>query len=305
MACTHAHAETMARFPADADPTRSKTLRRRYAQRLRGYFGRLNATIREAVVENDLFGLRTSTLQEAPSPPGDGDVFRFGTNAEKRQAFRRWLREQHEQGLLEIVTTERNEFVRSAYEKGMRHADRALAQEGATLQAPDIATALDLPVQRQTLRRLYARNFRNLRDVTREMDRQISETLAEGFRQGENPTKIARRITDRVDAVGKHRATVLARTEVINAHATATLDRYEQQGVGELTVQAEWSTAGDRRVCPICQSLEGNVYTIQQARNGTFRFEADEDQRPSLSGTYPIKPPAHPQCRCAFLPVVS
>jgi hypothetical protein len=41
-------------------------------------------------------------------------------------------------------------------------------------------------------------------------------------------------------------------------------------------------TAGDDRVCPICEDLEGITYTVEEASSVI---------------------PAHPNCRCAFVPV--
>jgi hypothetical protein len=50
-----------------------------------------------------------------------------------------------------------------------------------------------------------------------------------------------------------------------------------------VTVEAEWSTAGDDRVCGECQGLEGIEYTLDQ-----------------IEGMIPV----HPSCRCVALPVV-
>jgi SPP1 gp7 family putative phage head morphogenesis protein len=50
-----------------------------------------------------------------------------------------------------------------------------------------------------------------------------------------------------------------------------------------VTVDAEYTTADDNKVCPKCRQLEGNVYTIDEAR-----------------GIIPV----HPNCRCAWNPVV-
>jgi SPP1 gp7 family putative phage head morphogenesis protein len=126
---------------------------------------------------------------------------------------------------------------------------------------------------------------------------------------------MARVLSDRVDKIGKTRATVLARTEVINAHAEGTLKRFEELGVGEVTVKAEWQAAGDNRVCPICENLEGTTHSLEDVRSATARLTED-DVRPhlpepkrvdqfdvsSLTGEFPVKPPAHPQCRCAIVP---
>ena len=75
---------------------------------------------------------------------------------------------------------------------------------------------------------------------------------------------------------------MIARTEVIAAHAEGQLDAYSVLGVKQVKVQAEWLTAGDDLVCPLCADLDGEVMSIDEAR-GLI--------------------PRHPLCRCAWKPV--
>jgi SPP1 gp7 family putative phage head morphogenesis protein len=67
----------------------------------------------------------------------------------------------------------------------------------------------------------------------------------------------------------------------IHAHAEGQLDSFEDLGVRELGITAEWSTAGDERVCPRCSALEGHIYTVEEARGMI---------------------PQHPGCRCSWIP---
>lgn len=269
------------------DPTRSKTLRRRYAQRLRGQFANLNTAIRSGIKDRDALSLN----QEEPQPM---PVFRFRNDSEKIDEFMRWFRQQQERGVLEVISRDNNEFVRNGYTKGVRFSSGKLQQIGVDVPEQDLEAVLNKPIHRDKLQQLYTRNFEELRGITAEMNQQISRTLADNFAQGAGPSKIADDITDRVDKVGKHRATLMARTEVINAHTEGTLTRFEELGVDTVTVQAEFRTAGDKRVCPRCQALEGNVYTVQEVREETFSFDGTD---------FPVKPPIHPQCRCVLLPV--
>jgi SPP1 gp7 family putative phage head morphogenesis protein len=101
--------------------------------------------------------------------------------------------------------------------------------------------------------------------------------------EGRSPLDIAEALVDRVERVGLTRARLIARTEVIGAHAEATLNAYEEAGVTGVEVEAEWTTAGDDRVCPECESMEGRSFTLAEARGMI---------------------PAHPNCRCAFLPKI-
>lgn len=170
----------------------------------------------------------------------------------------------------------------------------------------------NLPVHESSLRRLYTRTYENLDDITEPTARAIRQELTRGFVEGVNPKEMASRINDRVDAIGLNRARTLARTEIVNAHSLGTLDRYERLGVRMVTIEAEWLSAGDENVCPICLSLEGRTWTVQEARTGTITLE-DGDVREfvpegrsisNFTGQFPVRPPAHPSCRCAFSPVV-
>lgn len=67
----------------------------------------------------------------------------------------------------------------------------------------------------------------------------------------------------------------------IHAHSEGQLDAFEELGVKELGVKAEWSTAGDDRVCVECASMEGKVFSMEEAR-----------------GLIPL----HVACRCAWIP---
>jgi SPP1 gp7 family putative phage head morphogenesis protein len=220
-----------------------------------------------------------------------------------------WLRRQIQNGPLEVVSREDNEFIRSAYQRGLTHADRELNAAGLLVTvtgegigAPEV---FNQGVHRSQLQRLYTRNFENLENIGEDTADAIREELTEGLARGENPRKTASFINDRVDAIGRYRSTVLARSEVINSFSEASLNRFEQHNADGVTVRSEWLATDDRRTCPICETLDGNVYTTEQVRTATFTYEPDENEPPSLGGEYPVRPPAHPSCRCALSPVVS
>lgn len=260
-----------------SDPTHTKSLRKRYARKLRGGYRDTNTLLRQGVGEEDALRLAPDALaRDMPS-------FQFTTDPRKHQAFMDWLRRQLEQDVLTLISRNGNIYIRRAYEAGVRHADRALRREGVTIPQPELSRIFNAPVHFQTVQMLYTRNFEALKGINEAVAKDISRTLSEGFTQGWNPRKMARKLTDRVDAVGIHRATVLARTEVVNAHAHATLNRFEEAGIEEVSGRAEWSTADDERVCSICRPMDGEVFTIAEARG---------------------KIPAHVQCRCAWLPVI-
>jgi SPP1 gp7 family putative phage head morphogenesis protein len=148
-----------------------------------------------------------------------------------------------------------------------------------------LRSAFGRPVAIERVKQLAGRVFHGppgvgLRGVTQEMAERMSQVLTDGFVEGKNPRAIARDLAKAID-VGKKRAEMIARTEVIRAHAEGQLDVMERLGVEEVGVMVEWSTAGDDRVCPMCQPLEGMVMKIREAR-GTL--------------------PRHPLCRCSYIP---
>lgn len=288
------------------DPTRTKSIRRTYGQRLRAAFGRINAAIREAVIEDDIFDLEDGEL-------GEDEVQRLAdtfANAELRavdeppdlsnidpdqriERFQDWLDEAMESEVLEVIERDENVYVRRAYEHGLRDADRNLRQAGMDVEPTDLEDArqfVQAPVHERKLQLLFSRNYAELDGITNAVSQQVTRELANAIAAGENPRETARRITDRIDKIGKTRATVLARTETIKAHSDATIERYRQQGVDRVGIEPEVQiqTAGDQQVCQQCRSV------ARRAPWSLDEFEGSTNQ-----------PPIHPQCRCAVLPVIS
>lgn len=255
-----------------ADPSGTKTLREKYAAKLRGQYAAINTDIRTAVRDEDLFGLESDAL----ATPNRN--FTFNSDPQKVEAFMEWLNEQLEAGVLEVVDDAENQYIRKAYERGVKDGRREVSS-GGSIESDEI---FDTGVHRARVQQLFTRNFQALRDINDEMAAQISEVLSQGLVEGIGPDEMARNLTDRVDKIGKTRATVMARTETLRSHAEGKLDAYQREGISQVVGKAEVSTAQDRRVCAECQSHHGQRYTIEQAR-----------------GILPL----HPQCRCVWMPV--
>lgn len=264
------------------DPTKTTNLRRRFEAELRRRFERVRKAIYESVVLQDDFGLKANQGR-----------FEFARSSEKVSAFMSWLRSQQRREILDIqegVPVESaanrawtNKYVETAYQKGVADAGARLRGSGAEVSDRWVNQAFNRPIHADRLGLLYTRTFSELNGITEEMDRQISDVLTRGMAEGRGPMDIARSLIDRVNRVGIVRARTMARTEVINSHAEATLNSYTEAGVEGVEVEAEFTTAGDGRVCPECERLEDETYTIEQARSII---------------------PVHPNCRCAWRPKV-
>jgi len=270
------------------DPTRTTMLRKKFMADMTRRFKKLSKAIQVLVVDDDVFGLEGPAILQARQ------AWRFRTDAKKVKAFRAWLQQQVDAGILSPVGGVAGKpwtapYIESAYKKGMLRAytDLRAAElanhpslfEGG--QAEFIRTAFGQPEALHKIELLYERAFDELKGVTAAMGQQMSRVLADGLAHGRGPKKIAYELRKTVTKINKTRANVIARTEIIRAHAEGQLDSYEVLGVKEVGVMAEWSTAGDERVCEQCSDLEGSVMTIEEAR-----------------GMIPL----HPNCRCTWIP---
>lgn len=112
--------------------------------------------------------------------------------------------------------------------------------------------------------------------------------LNEGLDQGQSVAEIEQRIRSEFSGFRKTQSENIARTEVLRASNAGTLDAFKQSGV---VSKAQWYTARDDRVEPMCAELDGKIVPL-----GRAFFEDDYS-----SG---VQPPLHPRCRCTLLPVI-
>jgi hypothetical protein len=258
---TRRHRRLLERARDREEPTRIRSLRRRYAQRLRGAWADIRAALRRGLVENGALG--TEALASDPTR----NQFDFDTNARKAEAFTEWLETQTERDILQRFGDE-NQFVSKAYERGVKDAQAELT----ALEMPQGragATALRLPAHRDQLRSLFARNFNELEGMTDAVATDLRRELTEGLAAGEGPRDIASNLTDIIGRVedgtprgAMNRATTIARSEVMASHNRARAAEWERAGVQKVGLLIA-NTA-----CPQCQALKaGEPYEISKARS--------------------------------------
>lgn len=285
------------RESGDGGVTGTKTAQSQFAQRLRGVLSRINARTREAVVEDDIFLLTEDTEALVDDVPED--VFNTSTRRARVLAFLGWLRKQLDDHFLTVVTEDSNQFINRAYRKGIRDAISELRDENVLLQSAEIDDITNRPIHASALRNLYTRTYENLESVRDSVAQSVRDVLVEGFAEGKNPRDLARKITDRVDSIGKHRATLVARSEIINAHSEAMLNQYESvdsQADVDITLQhGDWQATPDNRTCEFCSRLSGTALRFSEMRGERVEFRGQ---------VYRLKPPAHPNGRCTILPNV-
>lgn len=275
----------------------------------------LKIDIRKSIVGADCFGIRSSKPVRALA--AIRQPFPFSRTAQKIDGFMKWLREQEEKGILQVIEKPgwgqaieapwTNVYIGSAYQQGIRRSRAELASSGYVPKGgakgvplwsggeAEIAAAMNQPVHANRVGILFTRTFEELKSVTQFSDaavrRKITDGLttglARGFAEGKSPLTIARELSkdveNGVDAIGAVRSRMIARTEIIRAHNQALVQEYRNaDALMTVSILAEVLTAGDP--CEECEELTTQTYTLDEA-DGLL--------------------PYHPNCRCCFIPFIS
>lgn len=224
------------------------------------------------------------------------DRWRFNTSQEKLRAFQLWLKQRIDLHLLGLTNEQLWElYIDSGFRKG---AARAFDDTKASVRAAMgrdqgavrdfyngtkdqfLRSSFNQPETVEKAKLLASRSFDELKNVTEEMGNKMARALTDGLIEGRNPYDVAKDVAEQAD-VSESRAILIARTELIRAHAEGQLEALDALGVEEVGVMVEWSTAGDDRVCELCLPLEGVVLKLEEAKGMI---------------------PRHPNCRCAWIP---
>lgn len=265
------------------DPTRTGDLRRAFGRAVRKKLHALGMAVIEKLISHDALG-----LQSFQSIMLNAQDWKYRTDPAKLEAFRIWLQAQIDAGLL-FVDGNRDPwtsmYIDSAYKRGIVRAftdakKKKLSKEEIDGARNFFALTVSQPERTAKIQMLALRALELLRGMTATMASQMNVILADGLARGLHPRAIAR---DMVKKVGLtyNRALTIARTEIIHAHAEGQLDGFAELGETGVGIMAEWSTAGDDKVCPFCNEREGEVLSIEDAR-----------------GLIPL----HPNCRCCWIP---
>jgi len=272
------------------DPSRSITLRKQFTTDFRKRLKNISKAVTQFIDINDSFGLKP---KKNPLKLLAAE-YAYMTDPQKIEQFKTWLDMQVQAQLLSPVGGIEGKpwtatYIDSAYRKGLIRAYTDVHAE-ALAETPDfytgskeqfLRTAFSQPEMLSKIKLLEMRAFEGMKGLTDTMKTQLNFHLAQGLSRGDNPYTIAREMRKTIAGMSKVRAARIARTEIIHAHAEGQLDSFQLLGVEEVGVMAEWSTAGDDLVCPMCGPLEGVVMEVKEAR-GLI--------------------PRHPNCRCAWLP---
>jgi len=305
------------------DPSRTSALRNAFAKASRKRFQQLLKTLNEVVIEDDAFGLVANKRPgpRAFAFPRTADKVAAFMKWFREQVIDDILQVTQIERVGESVENAwTNPFIRDAYKRGIQKArvqiikgENSVSGLNVNARAPRIRSRKRTPTIKETggvdvsllnplheerLNILYSRTFTELKGVTDAMEQHIARVLSEGIANGVGPKELARHMVRVVsggggtlsttDSLGRfipatRRAEMIARTEIIRAHAEAQLTEFQAWGVHGVVAKAEILTTKDERTCPRCLRLEKQVFTIDEAR-----------------GVIPV----HVMCRCIWVPFI-
>ena len=263
------------------DPQRIGRLRNRFVADVRKRMRGIKRSIKDLVYGQDVFGLgKRSPQMDVARLFGNSGYAAWASSDPGAQVvlFEEWLAELTAAGEFALVDGFHGTYIESAHMQGRRSvaAQKGIAAgevNAATFAAPKIAGRAEL---------LYSRSLSKLKGLNNDMSDKLTDALTRGFLEGRSPRVLARELGKVVDSLTRRRALTIARTELAYAYAEGQLDGMQADGQLQVKLFAEWSTAGDDRVCPKCQPMDGKILKIEEAR-----------------GLIPL----HPDCRCAWIPM--
>jgi hypothetical protein len=224
----------------------------------------------------------------------------FPVSADRVAKFKDWLRTRYTQAGLTDAQLWRK-YIIAGYKKGAGRAwDDYKAKHAAAATHPAawyqggrdsfLKDSFAHPETVHKVRLLVSRTFDDVKNVNDHMATVLGRTLADGLVRGQNPRTVARQLAKDIDGIGRRRALLIARTELIRAHAEGQLDSFERIGVTDLGVLVEWTDSGKNTVskqgqplspCARCLIMRGTVTRVKDA-HGLIPF--------------------HPLCECAWVP---
>lgn len=184
------------------------------------------------------------------------------------QAALAWLRDQGVR-LAEALGAPVREAVSDGYEQGEQTAREHIGDDARSPAA-------------ERLRQLLNDADITIRSVAETRFEEMAEVLADGVERGASAGQLARDLRGVLEA--PQWAETVAVTETARAMSAATQATYQANRIEKKL----WMLAPDQRVCPVCKGNAG-----QGAIPTTDRFSSGD-----------AFPPAHPNCRCALMPVL-
>lgn len=267
------------------DPTRTTDLRNRYNAAFRRRIDQVKSALKHLrdVAVFDFPGVINQAFLDIQNPEQGADVL----TAQQQQIEAQVFPDDHWQDI----------FLTAAFLRGVQHSIADGRREGFQFEILSNQQILNDPFLRTPLENIKQRQYQLLKTVLDETNNltadKLQQVLQAGFTERRTVQQLKRDIfkamTEVIDSghtiAGEFhpglrtRAELIARTEIIKAHAEAQLSYHGSRGT-LVGIQIESDA------CPICVEISPNILTVAEWR--------------SRGGI-----PFHPQCRCSYVPRVA
>lgn len=297
--------------PTKSDPTGSIVLRRKFISDFRLKWTGLRGWVRKMLIDQDLLSMSNKGLTSPANPM-------VIAGATRMQMWQSWFDFTIDRVVLQSDGSWMRVYIEQAY------------NDGASFARSQINRPVLAPVANANIATLWQWAVVELQGIEEATSQQSVRSVAAEMLHKGTAQAITRDINAVIEKIGVLRSTALVQTLVIKAFNTGVLDVYEYAGIKqvsplpesivrpaigdarrgtgpgsrisralrpssstisriaraalevELLGEVNVRTAGDFKVCPICEGIaEEGPYDINVAR--------------SLI-------PAHPNCRCTFVP---
>lgn len=297
------------------DPTGTGKLRAAFNSTLAIKWRGLRVMVRKMLLDQDLLSMSGKGLMQMANPVVQG-------GATRTQTFQRWFDYIAQAQVLNGDGSFMREFIERGYAAGAKFASEQVGAASSPLAGDRQETIFQLAVV-------------ELQGIIEAVSQQAVRAVASGILHGQRPAAIARAVNAAIDRVGISRSTALVELIVVKAFSEATLDTYASAGVRRVGLVPETLIARPRdarRVTPTgragtrsrrgegpglrtIQRIKKQEREIAQAAGSLVRVKTAGDKKVckvcrgiAARGPYRINRarqliPAHPRCRCVFVPV--
>jgi hypothetical protein len=313
----------------NADPTGTFDLRRRYMAEFMRRWAAVTRAARAVLIDQDILGLNPGSagavalahsVRQRPAAIGSGSLASLGSDAKVR-AFQSWIDQTMAQLVLERDGAWLRPMLAKPYDRavarGMRLTKKQVMPEEASNRIDALTSLAIVEVQ----------------GVMEAVSQQSVRAVAQGLLQNDKAPQIMRSIADRISTLGVVRCNALVATLVIKAFTTGTVDQFRAASVLRVGVIPETlpikrkqtdslfsrdagsgpvsrggtSASTIRRAQAVETTLRatvGEYVNIETAGDAEVCPECDDL---SAGGPYDLNTalsliPAHPNCRCAYVP---
>lgn len=302
------------------DPTGTKSLRAAFNSMLAIKWRGLRVMVKQAIIDQDILTLGRRGMMVMSNPAIQG-------GANKTQMFQRWFDFIAAAQVLHSDGSFMRGYIQNAYSAGQSFAQREVGIHVAQYSNDRIETLFRLSVV-------------ELQGIIEAVSQKAVRAVASGLLHGLRPAGIAASVLAAIDSVGITRSTALVELITVKAFSEATLDTYEAAGVARVGLLPETllvrktTDARVKRIKPsgpagsrsrrgeapglrTIQRIRSQELSVEQATGGLVSVETAGDNKVcpvcraiARKGPYRINRaraliPAHPRCRCIFIPAVT